>query len=69
MLALFVRLPAQSGFFRDGLSTVLHDLAGARGGPKAKVIYTDGDPEKARARRIIFAGRAWPTDRGESATR
>ena len=55
MLALFVRVAGAKRIFEMGSAIGYSTIWLARaGGPKAKVIYTDGDPEKARRAKDYF---------------
>ncbi len=55
MLALFVQVSGAKRIFEMGSAIGYSTIWLARaGGPKAKVIYTDGDPEKARRAKDYF---------------
>jgi caffeoyl-CoA O-methyltransferase len=56
MLALFVQVSGAKRIFEMGSAIGYSTIWLARaGGPKAKVIYTDGDPEKARRAKDYFS--------------
>ena len=58
MLALFVQVSGAKRIFEMGSAIGYSTIWLARAaGPKAKVIYTDGDPEKARRAKEYFCRR------------
>jgi len=59
---MFVQVSGAKRIFEMGSAIGYSTIWLARAaGPKGKVIYTDGDPEKLAGRKIISAGRAWPS--------